>query len=438
LFVISKEKGIITKIKEYSPDAILISCMTGNHKWYVNFLKELLAHISVPVLSGGSHNTFFPYYLEEPIIDYICIGEGEHFILDFANAQDSGGDYRTIANLGYKISGKVIINPVRNLIEDLDSVPFPDRHLYYDRYLALKKYPTKRFLATRGCPYNCSFCFNHSLKSLYKGKGKYIRHRSPENIIEEIIKVSELYPTRTVRFTDDSFTINKKWLLNFLTVYKENINLPFTCLTRANEIDEEEIVVSLKEANCVNVFFGIESGNENLRNKILCKSLKDKCIIKAASLLRKHKISFGTYNMFGLPGETLDNAFETVELNQKIKCMLPASTILQPYPRTAIMDYAIKHGYLEKEPDVSELGSMITGSMFNIDHIRELINLNSFLFFAVRFPSIVPLIKILIKLPPNGLFRLLSFFSMGIVRLKAQNITSLEGLKVAIRFYGKL
>lgn len=437
LLVIAEEKNLYSQIRQFSPQAILISSMTGTHQKYLKFIKEMKEKISLPVLMGGSHPTFFPEVLESSEIDFICVGEGEEMIIEFAEAITEKKSFKKVANLGYKKNGRIIYNPVRNLIEDLDEIPFPNRELYYDRYPVLAKFPTKRFLATRGCPYNCSFCFNHSLKSLYRGKGRYVRRRSAENIVQEILAVKEKYPLKTVRFPDDSFTINKRWLLSLLKLYKKKVDLPFTCLVRANELDEE-IVGAFKEANCTNVYFGIESGNEKYRNEILSKALLDKDILGAAKLLRKYKIIFGTYNMIGLPGETLDDAFETAKFNYRVKSTLPTATILQPYPGTAIADYAQKNGYLNSNYNVDCFDVMTSGTVLNIEEKKELVNLNSFFFIAARFPFLIPLIKILIKLPPNPFFKLLSFASMGVVRLKAQNISPLEGAGLAKRFLGKI
>lgn len=437
LLVISEEKNLYLQIRKFSPHAILISSMTGPHKQYLEFIREMKGKISIPILMGGPHPTFFPEVLENSEIDFLCIGEGEQMITEFAQAITGKKSFKKIANLGYKKNGKTFYNPVRNLIEDLDSIPFPDRKLYYDQYPVLANFPTKRFLATRGCPYNCTFCFNHALKALYAGKGRYVRRRSAENIIQEILEVKEEYPLETVRFPDDSFTINKKWLLGLLSLYKKKVNLPFTCLVRANELDEK-VVQALKEANCQNIYFGIESGNEKYRNEVLGKALLDKDIIKAAKLLRKYKILYGTYNMIGLPGETLDDAFETARFNYRIKSTLPTATILQPYPRTEIADYSKKHGYLDKDYNIDNFDVMTAGTVLNIEEKKELVNLNSFFFIAARFPILIPLIKILIKLPPNPLFKFFSFVSMGVVRLKAQNITPWEGIKTAKRFLGKI
>jgi radical SAM superfamily enzyme YgiQ (UPF0313 family) len=265
-----------------------------------------------------------------------------------------------------------------------------------------------------------------------------VRYRSPGNIINEILQVKNHLPIKTVRFSDDSFTLNKSWLLDFLDQYQNVVKLPFTCLACANDLVDEETVAKLKEAGCINLFFGVESGSEHIRNKVLGKSLSDENIYKAAVNLHKYKIEFGTYNMIGAPGETLEDVFRTIQLNQNIGTKLPTSTLLQPYPGTALASYACEHGYLEGNYSVDNFDGMISDSMLKLENKDQLVNMNSFLYVAVRFPTLLPFIKKLIKLKPNGLFRLLSFFSMGIVRLKAQNINVFEGIKIAFRFHRKM
>lgn len=434
MLVLSEEKNIFWKIAKINPQALLISSMTGPHKTYLQFIREFKKQFNIPIIMGGPHATFCPEVLNNPEIDYICVGEGEGFISDYADAITSGKKVTEISNLGYKKRGKCIYNPVRNLVADLDSIPFSDRDLYYQRYPNLIKYPTRRFFGTRGCPYNCSFCFNHAYKLAYAGKGIYIRRRSAENIVQEILEVHMKYPFQTVRFPDDSFTINKDWLINFLKLYKKKVELPFTCLARGNELDED-VVSALKSANCINIFFGIETGSEKYRNEVLHKALKNQDIIKAAKYLRKYKIPFGTYNMIGLPGETLEDAFETIKLNAKIKSQLPTCTILQPYPKTAMADYAAEHGYLKANFSADDFNFFTSGSILKIPFIKELVNLNSFFLIAVRFPSFIPIIRILIKLPPNPLYRALSFLSLGIAKLKSQNLSYREGAKLALTFF---
>jgi anaerobic magnesium-protoporphyrin IX monomethyl ester cyclase len=436
LLVLAEEKNILEEIEKINPDAIFVSCMTGPHKQYIKFLSELKKRMSIPVVMGGPHPTFFPEVLKEDAIDYICIGEGESFVVDFANALDAASGFEAIPNLGWKTDDKeCIFNPVRNFVANLDDLPFPDRQLYYKRYPAIEKYPTKRFLAARGCPYNCTFCFNHVYKSLYHGKGNYVRYRSLDNIIREIDFVRRNYRTKTVRFSDDTFTLDKKWLLSFLGAYSAEISLPFTCLVRANELDAE-IVAALKKSGCVNVFFGLESGNEKIRNSLLKKNLTNEQIRNAASLLKENGIPFGTYNMLGFPGETLANVFETIALNQEICTDYPSSTILQPYPGTEVADYAIKAGYLSPDYDIDMVDSVINGSLLSID--QKMVNMNSFFYFACKFRFLMPVIKMLIKLSPNPLYRFMSLFSLGVVRLKSQNISVIDGLRIFSKYFTKI
>jgi radical SAM superfamily enzyme YgiQ (UPF0313 family) len=203
---------------------------------------------------------------------------------------------------------------------------------------------------------------------------------------------------------DDTFILNKSWLFQFLESYQAKIRLPFICLVRADLITED-IVKKLKEAYCYSVFFGVESGDEKLRNLILNKRITDFQIIEAAALLKKYKIRFRTYNMLGIPGENAQEAFKTIELNIKIKTDYPWCSILQPYPKTAIMEYAQKQGLLLREAGYPRL--FFHNSILDSPNIKELSNLQKLFYWSVKFPFLKPLVKNIIKLPANLIFKIL-------------------------------
>jgi len=238
---------------------------------------------------------------------------------------------------------------------------------------------------------------------MYRGLGGVVRKRGVDSLVSEIKETAQKYRLKLIRFPDDTFTGNRRWLLEFLNKYKEKINLPYTGLARANELNEEAVKM-LKSSGCLNIFFGLETGDEEMRNKILKKNLTDKQIIDAAALLRKHQVKFGTYNMFGLPDETLSMAFETIKLNRKIKPDYTISNVFQPYPKTEIADYAAEHGMLN--PNIGYLETMNEGSILQVKDINRLINLCRFAYLAIKAPVLTPLIKVLIKLPPNKLFKM--------------------------------
>lgn len=334
----------------------------------------------------------------------MCAWEkGEDAATDLARAIEGDGDPTQIPNLWMKRDGQIISNPVRPLIQNLDGLPFPDR-TYYDRYPLTARETSKNFMSGRGCAFKCNFCANHTLQELYHGKGRYVRFRSQENVIEEIEQVRSRYPVRFVGFSDDILIINKKWLFPFLELYRRQIGLPFLSTVRANLVDEE-IVKALKESGCISCVFGVESGVERIRNEVLAKGVKDEEIYEAARLFKKYRIRFGTYNMVGLPGETVEDAFQTVKINARIRADFPWCSVLQPYPGTQIRRRL--EADLGREVAVDKIGaSYFTSSVLRSRKIRQLKNLQKLFHLAVRFPFLQPLVRQLIKLPPNPVYQL--------------------------------
>ena len=403
LIILSEEKDYLQKVREYNPDLIGFSTMTGPHKWVLKIAREVKREVNTPILLGGPHPTFFPEIIDEPQVDIICIGEGEFAVLDLAEKLDKGETIDHIPNLWVKTDGRIVKNGLRPLLEDLDKLPYPDRALYDDCRI-LRAVPAMKFLTGRGCPYRCSFCFNHRFNELYKGLGRMVRKRTVESLVGEIKETARKYELTLVRFPDDTFTSNRRWLLEFLRQYKQDVGLPFTGLAHANELSEE-VIRSLKASGCLNVYFGVETGNEALRNRLLNKNLTNAQIIDTAQLMRKYRLKFGTYNMFGLPHETLALAFETIELNRRLKPDYAINNIFQPYPRTAIADYAAEHGFMDAKNEYLE--TMNEGSILRLREIDQIVNLSRFAYLAIKFPLLTPLIKILIKRRPNKIFKMI-------------------------------
>ncbi len=431
IFILNEGNDVIKALKEFNPDLIVFSTSTGYHQWALNFAKEAKKHLNNSlIILGGMHPTLFGEVINEKPIDIICRGEGEYSFLELADSIDKGKINYNIEGLWFKKDGEIIKNPIRNLNQNLDAVPFPDRELLYSKYKFLRDFPTKRFLTSRGCPYNCSFCFENTLKKTYAGKGPYSRRRSPRNVIEEIKFVRSKYPLKSVRFIDDIFTLNRNWLKEFLVLYKNEIGLPFTCLARADELIDEEIVKLFKEAKCEGVTFGVETANEKIRNDVLHKSLKNEAIITAAGLLKKYKIKFGTYNMIGIPGETIEDAIETMKFNAMIKTDYPVSTIFQPYPKLDLTEYSIQHGYLDKEFNINGVSGLYDTHSLKTDYKDEFSNLEKFFIIGAKFPSTIPLIKKLIKLKPNKIYSLIGLLSFGGRSLVSYRIGLLNGIKM--------
>jgi anaerobic magnesium-protoporphyrin IX monomethyl ester cyclase len=260
------------------------------------------------------------------------------------------------------------------------------------------------FMVGRGCPFSCAYCFNHAFKRLYHDKGRFVRYRSAGNIIAEIKEVRTKSPFRTVYFQDDTFGLEKKWSLDFLNRYEKELGMAFICLLRA-DLTDEAFIKSLKSAGCQSAFFGVETGSQNLRTMILKKGVSDEQIFETAGWFKKYKIRFRTYNMFGLPDETLEDAFQTVRLNIKIKTDYPWSSLFQPFPGTQLGEYAREKNLIDAASCFEP--SFFEKSLLRLPEKKEIENLHRLFFYAVKFPFLFPFIKKAIRWDLKGFYNLL-------------------------------
>ncbi len=330
----------------FQPNLVGISCTSGLFRLSVEITQFLSKNYRLPVVMGGVHSTMMP---EEALavdgVFGICIGEGEFPMLELCDALDKGQDHRRIDNFWFNENGRIIRNEIRPLIQNLDSLPFPDRELFHFQQL-IDNYPEAEFMASRGCPYRCTYCVNHALLNLYKGKGKFVRYRSVENLLAEIDFVASKYRKIChLGFHDDVFILNRAWLKEFCEKYRKRFNLPFWCNATVTRLDEE-MLGWLKEAGCMEVRMGIESGNDYIRNEILEKRVEKKEIIRAFQLCKEAGIRAWSFNMIGLPYETPETIEETIRLNQRVKADQVFCSIFQPYVGTKSYDICKENGWL--------------------------------------------------------------------------------------------
>ncbi len=396
-------ENVEEKIRDFSPDIISYSIITGDHKYFRNFNLKLKDKFSFIAVFGGPHPTFFNEFINEQGVDVICIGEGEEALVDLANRLKDGREFTDLPNLWVKDQGRIIKNPVRPLT-DIDSIAFPDRELIYAKYSKSYHNPMKNFIGVRGCPYNCSYCYNYYSREIYQNKGQYVRLRTVDNFIEEIRQVKNNYPLKMLYFQDDTFGVRIEWLEEFCQKYPRLINLPFHCHTRANLINEK-VVNLLKKAGCSGVTFAIETADDYLRNQILGRNMSREEIIKAAKIIKGVGLKLRIFNMLGIPQGSLRHDFETLKLNILCKPDLGWATIYQPYPKTKLGDLAIKLGLYDGNYDRILESSYFGESPLNIPDRNKVNNLQKLFTLTVSFPFLMPLIKILICLPPNILFK---------------------------------
>ena len=402
-------EDIQAKIKSFRPHILAYSVTTGFHQYYVDINRKIKERHKALSVFGGPHPTFFPDMINEEGVDAVCIGEGELPMLDLANALNKREPIEDIKNLIIKTNGNIKSNSTRDLVQDLDTLPFPDRELLYQNSPILKNMKVKTFFSGRGCPYKCSYCFNHKYNALFKNKGKIIRKRSVDNLLREILQVKNNYPMEIVWFMDDVFTLgNREWLNEFSQKYKKMIGLPFVCMTRADLIDEK-IVKLLKDAGCCSVYMAIEAGNDRIRNDLLNRKLTKTQMTRASRLFHEYGIKIVAENILGLPSESLEDMFETLQLNITCKIDCCIASIFTPYPGTELARFAQENGYFSGDYDKVASSFFSDSSLsFTRRQKRKISNLRHLFNITVNFPCLLPLTKLLINLPSNRVFSLLS------------------------------
>ncbi|MEW6040633.1 MAG: radical SAM protein [Elusimicrobiota bacterium] len=344
LGIMSRE-DILKKIESLKPQIIAYSASTGEHKYYLKIneiIKKKFPQIFT--IMGGPHTTFFPESIKDSTFDAICVGEGDEAFPEVIEAVEKGKSVSDIVNIHTKEKQ----NPVRPLFENLDVLPLPDREIFY-KTTEMGKFAIKSFMLSRGCPYNCTYCFNHAFRKLYQGKGKPVRRKSVEKSIEELLQVKSTYPLQFVKFYDDIFSYpNDPWLENFCRAYKDKVKLPFHCLTRANLVDEN-MVKLLKDAGCVSISMSIETGNAKLRNELLKRNMSDEQIYNAFLLFDKYGIKSFCNSILALPFSTTEDDRATIEMNIKCKVTFAEFPICHPYPGTELGRICQEKGVFGRE-----------------------------------------------------------------------------------------
>lgn len=393
------EKDLPRKVKELHPDIIAYSITTGRHSFYQRLNLELKSQCQFISIFGGPHATFFPDFIEEEGVDILCRGEGEGAFLDLVTALDKGEAIHAIPNLWVKSQQVIYKNSLRPLISDLDTLPFVSRDLV-NKYEHYRKLHRRMVLTGRGCPFKCSYCFNHAYHDLYKGMGRIVRKRSVDHVIRELKTVLETNAPRRFQFVDDTFILDHDWCMEFCDRYRSEIRLPFIVYSRVNLVTEE-IVAKLKWAGCITILYAIESGNDDIRNRVLKRNISRKQIIDAAQLFRKYGLRTYAQNMVGLPDETMAAALDTIELNIACKPDYAWNSIFQPYPMTDLWRYCKENGYLTDEP-IDE--TFYKKSVINIPHRKYVAKLHHLFPLAVSMPLVNSLLPVLLRLPLTSLY----------------------------------
>jgi radical SAM superfamily enzyme YgiQ (UPF0313 family) len=285
-----ENQHLIDYLKEFKPDVIGLSVISGvirEASYVTNLLKQTF---DVPFIWGGPGPTLEPDRCIE-LTDIICINEGEEVIVELANRVDAGEDTTTIDGTWARCeNGEIQRNPKRPLLQ-LDDIAIPDwdlkRYAHINAFKGLRKeiYPNNLgkeypIMTQRGCPFSCSFCIESRYQELF-GKHDSLRRRNVDVVIEELLWAKENLDVVSILFYDDVFTVNPRWLKEFLPRYKEEVGLPFWCYTYPTT-HTPQMLRDLKDAGMVSVTMGVQSGSERILREHFNRPTATKRVIEAA------------------------------------------------------------------------------------------------------------------------------------------------------------
>jgi len=306
------------------------------------------------IIFGGSHPSVLPENtLKNENIDVVVRGEGEITMLEIVRAVERESPFKGITGVSYKNKGDIIHNPNRELINDIDTIPFPARNLMrQEKFLEIgyKKYGDRGawVFSSRGCPYHCTYCASWRIWT------RKWRARSPKNIINEIRELIDEFDVDRINFADDTFTISRKRVEEFCNLLKkENLQISWGCNVRVDNVDKKLFEI-MKSAGCTDVWIGAESGSPIILKDIK-KGITFTQIKNAFKWSKEAGLKRRAYLMIGSPKESKETILQTEKLVDEIKPDTLEFSILTPYPGCENYEMAKKGGYVRDNVDWSKI-----------------------------------------------------------------------------------
>jgi radical SAM superfamily enzyme YgiQ (UPF0313 family) len=391
----------------YRPDVVAMPVYTGWQRGALGFCERVKEAFGVTTVLGGPHPTYCPEIVRNAAVDYVCVGEGEISFTALVNRMAEGARTDNIEGIWTKREGEVVANGLSPL-PDLRELPPMDVGLYCEASKSIRRSDNREFSLNRGCPYSCRHCNSYGMRRRY-GSG-YLRSKMPEQAVGELRYVKEKYPFRTVFFLSDNLYQKREFAFVFLEMYRREIGLPFSCQMRVEMIDAE-IARAMREAGCFMVAIGVESGSARVREEILGREMKETTIRESCRILRRNGIGIHTYGMVGIPGESIEEVWETVLLNVRIGPTTAYCTFFQPYPGTQLSEELLERVDISEELFERIPSTFFARSILPIGNLREISNVQRLFQVAVWYPRWIPVIRMLCRVGWPGLYAVVFFWT---------------------------
>lgn len=352
---------LVDLIKEIRPSYIGMSVMASLYLESVNMVSMAIKkNFNIPIIWGGVYSTLFPDRALE-YADYVIRGEGEEVLVELLNYLNADSDISNILNLAYKNKyNEVVINDIRPLKQNLDELGYPEiggegKFFIHNNNIFQGDPQLKDMVyemsASRGCPFACSYCSSINLKRIYNNKGKYVRFRSVESVMNELLEAkSRIKNLKAIHFWDEIFSDDPLWIEEFKTRYKKEIRLPFKIWGHPLKTNKDT-VEALVEAGLYQIVVGIQSGSPRVRKEVFNRTETQQEIIESSKILSAARVPRIIYDfMLKHPFEKTQDLKETYDLCMQLKLPFELQIHgLNFLPGTDIVDKAIKEGLFTKE-----------------------------------------------------------------------------------------
>ncbi len=350
------EQQFVDRLKQEAADIIGFSVVTNQWPYAAMLAAWARKATRAPLICGGIHTMAAgEEVLQSGVFDYIMRGEAEEALAEFVDKIHRAEDVSDVRNLGFMQGGQMRLNPLRPL-PDLQNLPFKDYDIFDFQNIIDAKNGWVGLMASRGCPFSCTYCFNHQLVSQYREdlhcsfKGlNYIRHFAVEQLMREIEYLQGKYQNISMFILDDDlFTVYRQYVEQFCEAYQKISSLPFVVNAHVGFFDEKRARY-LADANCKIVKFGVESGSERIRSQILQRRMKNDKIISAIKTAHQHGQHTSVFLMIGLPDETYDDLMATILLMAIAKPGRYRWSFVFPFPGTKAYELSVEGNYIDFE-----------------------------------------------------------------------------------------
>ncbi|MDP3065442.1 MAG: radical SAM protein [Methanobacteriaceae archaeon] len=328
-------KHVSEMAEKLNPHVVAVTATTSTIKSglkYLELVKNILPN-SLTVI-GGPHVTFMPLETlkDSEAIDVVVMGEGEETMVELADQSSRKiSDLEDVRGIVFRDpnTGSLKSTPDRPLIKDLDSLPFPARHLVPFKSYGVSKEQTGGIITSRGCVYSCSYCSSSLIM------GNKFRWRSPDNVVDEIEELIDNYQIREIGFMDDTFMLIKRRANDIANEIKaRGMDLSFVASSRVDRVDPE-LLQNLKNSGMQTIYYGVESGSQRILD-LMKKGITLKNVETAVKSAKNAGLEVLTSFILGYPGETEDDMNKTIDFSTRLDSDYCQYSILTPFPGTPV------------------------------------------------------------------------------------------------------